>query len=240
MSSPKQDIIAGVVVWYHPKNSYLNNLKTYSNYLHHTWVIDNSPEENSHLLDDLVSVTYVFIGRNSGVANGMNEGCLRAIEKGYKYILTMDQDSSFQEVDITHHLTCGMKVMLDEKIAVVSPVFRSHVVSNSGSELFDAKSSITSGSLIRLSAWRSIGGLKSKFFMDQIDHEFCIRLRREKYKIIVNPKVYMMHSIGNPITKRILGRKLTAYNHYPGQRYYYIRNSLYIRRKYPEFSKLVY
>ncbi len=240
MSSFKSDAVAGVVVWYCPKKSYVDNLKTYSKHLDHTWVIDNSPSDNFHLLDGLGSVTYFFVGRNSGVANGMNEGCSRAIQKGYQYILTMDQDSFFDENDIDRHLKMGLKVMINNEIAVVSPTFTCHVASISSSDLFEAKSSITSGSIIRLSTWRLIGGLEGKFFMDQIDHEFCIRLRREKYKIIVNPKVYMHHSIGNPITKKIFGREITSYNHYPGQRYYYIRNSLYIRRHYPEFRKQLF
>ena len=113
----------------------------------------------------------------------------------------MDQDSSFREADITQHLMTSLQVMADQSIAVVSPVFTSHVNLNVRTELFEADSSITSGSVLRLTAWQLVGGLKSKFFMDQIDHEFCIRLRREGYKVIVNPQAYMSHSIGNPITK---------------------------------------
>ncbi len=231
--------ISAVVVWYKPEQSYIRNLKSYSKFLGHTWVIDNSVLDHSKWVDHLDSVSYISLKGNYGIAHAINRGCSQAIDKGYKFILTMDQDSSFKDHSITKHIKDALILFRDPLVTIVAPIFDTSC-NPIDTMPFQASAAISSGNLLRLSAWNFLGGLETKFFMDQIDHEFCMRIQQSNFKIFINPSVYMEHKIGNPITKRILGKEFTSTNHYWGQRYYFMRNSLYIRSKYPKHSKALY
>jgi len=228
--------IAAVVVWYKPEVDYLTNLASFSSLVAHTWVIDNSSEDHSSWLIDFEAVTYVPFMKNHGVAYGMNQGCKLAIQNQYKYILTMDQDSSFDREVLIKHVNKALILMENPLVSIVAPTFKNEQIKQT-KHPYEISSVITSGNILRLESWYALGGLRNQFFMDQIDHEFCIRLKKNGYKIYVNPAIVMKHKIGNPITKKIFGKLFTSSNHYWGQRYYYIRNSLYIRKIHSDYSK---
>lgn len=60
----------------------------------------------------------------------------------------------------------------------------------------NVKIALTSGTLIKLEAWRNIGLFNELLFVDEVDHEFCYRLRSEDYNIVKVNGVFMNHKIG--------------------------------------------
>ena len=237
--SALQDSLAAIVVWYEPTEDYLNNIKTYVFDVGHTWVIDNSVDDHSELLSSMGSVTYISLGRNYGIAHALNIGCQAACDANYEYILTMDQDSAFYMTQLETHLEYGFKVFKDRQVAIVAvgveETLEGHLL-----ELKNCSSAITSGNLLRLAAWSAVGGFDKKLFIDQVDHEFCYRLRKNNYIILKNTAVSMNHQVGEPITGVFLGRHIRSTNHAWVRRYYHFRNSLYLRQQYPEYSKPFY
>lgn len=118
--------LAGVVVWYNPDVQEVENIKTYLGFLSSLYVVDNSAGDNSALLDQLGvgsdRVEYIPNLDNLGIATALNKGCRRALEQGYEWIVTMDQDSCFDAVELTKFINAfEAKKLEDPDIAVFTP-----------------------------------------------------------------------------------------------------------------------
>ena len=48
--------IAAAVIWYNPTKECINNISTYLEYIDQLYIIDNSNENYSHLLNDIGSL----------------------------------------------------------------------------------------------------------------------------------------------------------------------------------------
>lgn len=92
--------LAACVVLYNPDDTIFENILTYGNYVDKLIVIDNSLKKNNLLIDKLNEIfesklIYINNNDNLGIATALNQACDKAIELKFKWILTMDQDSSF-------------------------------------------------------------------------------------------------------------------------------------------------
>ena len=101
--------LAACVVLYNPDDTIFENILTYGNYVDKLIVIDNSLKKNNFLIDKLSEVfesklIYINNNDNLGIATALNQACDKAIELKFKWILTMDQDSSFENFE--HYLKC--------------------------------------------------------------------------------------------------------------------------------------
>lgn len=234
---PKNTRVAAVVVWFNPKISFTKNILTYANYVDHTYIVDNSPEDHSTWIPtDNKHISYLWLGGNCGIAHALNLGCKVASEEGHQIVLTMDQDSSFDVLSIKCHLEQSLAKLATDKIAIIGTGYKEiNPGENNGFE--EASSVITSGNLLKVAAWRDVDGFYEKLFIDQVDHDFCYRLRRKGYSILRNSSIQLNHFVGEPKEKKILGYIIRSTNHGTIRRYYQMRNALYLRKEYPEFAK---
>ena len=92
-------------------------------------------------------------------------------------------------------------------------------------DFLEQKTVITSGSLIDPRMAAEVGGFRDDYFIDQVDHEFCLRARAHGYQIVISRKVVMTHSVGRPGGVRVpfMGR---LPNHPPLRKYYIARNTV--------------
>ena len=86
---------------------------------------------------------------------------------------------------------------------------------------------ISSGSLIRRQAVEAVGLPRVDFFMDFVDHEHCLRLRRHGFKIAVIQDSILDHVHGEPVKFNILGRTKYWTDHIPWREYYMTRNEIF-------------
>ena len=91
--------IAAVVVLYNPNQDNIDNINRYLNIIDKIYVVDNS-EDNIIRISDSEKIKYIKYGENKGMAKALNEGSINAINDGYKWLLTMDQDSKITEENI--------------------------------------------------------------------------------------------------------------------------------------------
>lgn len=82
-------------------------------------------------------------------------------------------------------------------------------------------SCLTAGCLIPTLIFKKIGMYREDFFIDFIDHEFALRVKKYGFKILLVPKAKIYHSIGE-FEKRIKKRLHKTY-----RVYFMIRNSTY-------------
>lgn len=68
---------------------------------------------------------------------------------------------------------------------------------------------------------------RADFYMDFVDHEHCLRLRRSGFKIAVVRDSRMAHALGEPSKQRFLGKTKHWSDHEPWREYYVTRNEIY-------------
>lgn len=232
--------IAAVVVFYNPSKENILNIDKYKESVDKIYIIDNS-EDDSIRIKNTKKVNYIKLGENKGIAYALNEGARKGIEDGYKWLLTLDQDSK-----ITGEIIEKLKKYLEEHdtetIGLVSP----YQDINAEEKLKDVEAEemievMTSGNIINLNAYKKIGGFKDWLFIDCVDTDYCMNLNKHGYKVLRLNKVWMKHNLGKLEVHKIGKKKYPCYNHSPIRRYYIVRNNLYIKemygKDYPEYCE---
>lgn len=101
---------------------------------------------------------------------------------------------------------------------------------------------MTSGNLINLNIYQKIGGFDESLFIDCVDFDYCLNVKKHKYQIIRLNYIKLQHELGNITQKKFLNKTAFADNHSATRRYYIVRNRNYICDKYekqfPNYCKL--
>jgi rhamnosyltransferase len=90
----------------------------------------------------------------------------------------------------------------------------------------ESATAITAGSLLRVGAYGDAGAFREDFFIDFVDNEYSLRLRRRGWRVIYSPTGIMEHAIGAPKRYKLLWMRPVSSNHSPLRRYYITRNRL--------------
>lgn len=232
------DFLAGIVL-YNPELGRLKeNLEAIIPQVKRVVLVDNASEN----IDEIVSLLNLYPNcdlmqnkKNEGIAYALNQILEYAEEKGFKWFLTLDQDS----VCSSDLLKVYEKYLDFEKIAIITSrvVDRNFTVRNP----FDEKEEyryvtycITSGCLVNTVICRACGGWDSQMFIDNVDGDICINYKTHGYHVLSINYGGILHEVGHGKNVRFLWMKDQIYNH-PAFRHYYIaRNRIYVARKYPE------
>jgi len=234
--------IAGVVVLYNPDKNIIENINSYLKELHCLFVIDNSIEKDKQLIDGIKSlnkVIYIDNKGNKGVANALNTAANLALKAGSEWLLTMDQDSKFISNNSIRKMMRATSIY--NKIAIITPIHITDMIDknkvvksiNNKNEFSIISTTFTSGNLLNLKCFREIGGFKEDYFIDYVDHEFCLRARLCGFLIVRCNSVILEHNLGSITKHKLLG---WATNHPPIRRYYMTRNRLYTMYMYKDFD----
>ena len=237
--SEKKRICAGVVTYYPDMKLLEDNLKALVPQVSKVFVIDNGSPDQEKIQSLLISFDNVFFAcnkENLGVAKALNQLCMMAMHGGFEWILTMDQDSLCSS-DMVEYLAAYTDI---PAYGIIAPKveFRDGealilTTKDDDKETIEVSACITSGSLTKLDAWKSVGGFDEWFFIDRVDNEFCTHLTINGYKILrVNKAILSQRAGDMKYIKMPWGRKvlLPYYNH--KRNYYICRNSIYYFRKY--------
>ena len=238
--------LAACVVLYNPDDTIFENILTYGNYVDKLIVVDNSLKKNNFLIDKLSEVfesklIYINNNDNLGIATALNQACDKAIELQFKWILTMDQDSSF--INFDHYKKCLEKVQNVNNVALLAANTDKEGYSNfdkndcSCNYREDKFSVITSANIINLEYFEEIGRFNDKLFIDMVDYDYCLRINIKKFKILYFPDVFVEHKLGEVhLRTNIFTRKKKYKTEHNAQRAYYIsRNSLYLSKNYGKY-----
>lgn len=252
--------IASVTVAYNGATvlqRHLDALKKQTRKINEIIVVNNASSDDT--LDVLVTefpeVTVLNLSENSGVGGGLAAGLNYAVmTKKYDWIWLFDQDSLPSENGLERLLASLRNIAEAESTAIVAPVnihpetkMMCPGLSWRGGRLIPTPepnrhitlvdSVITSGSLVRREAIEAAGLPRADFFMDFVDHEHCLRLRRHGFKIAVVRDSILYHVHGDPSKLNILGRTKYWTDHAPWREYYMTRNEIFtIWRYYPEWK----
>lgn len=234
-------LIAGVVVLYNPDPIVIQNIQSYLPFLYVLYVIDNSESPNMNIVEQLrelgEKIKYIALGENRGVAYALNLGATLAIESGADWLLTMDQDSSFEGDSISKMVEYCMNLQ-DDKVIIVAPEpIDTELVYRKRKENPFTHIVLTSGSMLNLKLYQKNGPFREDFFIDYVDTEYCLRAKRNDLTVLTLKDVVLQHKVGKP--KKVLF--FTTTNHPPIRRYYITRNRIAVWREYysvdPDYVK---
>lgn len=230
--------VCGVVVLYYPDDKVAENIASYAEVLDKLYIVDNSTGASSFSISNFLCETVLLSsGENRGVAAALNIALEQALDDGYQWMLTMDQDGSFEPRELAHLLECRHSLPLNNPL-LVSPVHSKRFsVQSEDCHCKDVDVVMTSGNLVYVNKANNIGGYDSRFFIDEVDHEFCLRGEVAGYKVVSLVSAYVNHQLGVSHIKN--NKRIRLYT--PERLYYMMRNYLYLQNKYhprnPEFFK---
>lgn len=238
--------ISGCVILFHPQAEVVSNIQSYCYGVDTLFVIDNSTTEDRTLIARIKAlsdkIVYRWMGENKGLSAALNIACRMGLENQYDWMLTMDQDSSFLEDDLAA-LVDGIDTaeVRFGKLGIISPY---HVVSEHFDQLEHerynlARYVMTSGNLLSLKAMAVTGPFEEKLFIDCIDMDYCIRLRKNGYQILQDNSIRLRHSLGNFQQGKLVALSVGYSNHSPLRRYYITRNRFFLIGNYIVFDPLL-
>lgn len=239
----KRDICA-VVVTYFPRAESAENLRTLSEQSGTLLLVDNGSSSSS--LDSLQGATQrpgtiiIRLGSNLGIAAALNVGLRFAHEHGYRWLGTFDQDSRAIP-GMLQEMACALaSYPRPEEVAVITPCHveqrlnlkvGERVCETAGSGWRTIRSAMTSGNLVRVAAALSIGGFDETLFIDLVDHDFCLRLRRHGYQVLEATRARLLHSLGSMERRRLAFKRVSVTHHPAIRRYYMSRNRIILWRR---------
>ena len=253
----KEKLAATVVLYIKDKqklSELVQNILSYSSFVRKVYIVDNSSFDNGEIAKKIPNSVYIPNLRNLGIAKALNQGCEKALQDGFEWILTMDQDSSFRAEELNNFLQlCETYYSENENIKSFAPEqndtgkniipiskwIRFNILSPIKRKIFrlpprkvilEQKAPteyvnfvITSANIINLPAWEKVGKFDEELFIDEVDHDFCVRLKIKGYEIVKFNTCVVDHTLGHP--------KITMFskvNHQSDYRLFYIFRNLMI------------
>jgi rhamnosyltransferase len=229
--------IAATVILYYPTEFVLNNIQSYINRVEKLYIVDNSEKPSNHIIESLArtnNTVYFHDGENKGIAARLNQVCKDAKEDGYHWLLTMDQDSFFQEGIFDNYLHCFSNFDEKENVSMFGINYSGVITDPNVCNSLSVKHLITSGSILNLKPEAEIGGFDENLFIDEVDFEYCLRSISFGFRIIKFSNILLTHHLGSTSYHRSFKTtKLTSrVLHSPVRMYYMTRNFLYVQSKY--------
>ncbi len=226
--------VAAAIVSYNPTASLPHLVKTLTAAGIPVEVVDNASSNGlEHLLASRdAGATVTTLDTNTGVAGAL-ETALDATTADW--LLTFDQDSTVTPESLEKLI--GSPAIERPTVAVVAPVALDEA---SGEPLqgdptrtgwYEVERVFTSGALCRVVALRAVGGFRTDLVIDFVDWDLCVRLRKARWLIAIEPAAILEHSIGRATTHHVpLVGEVTTTNHNPDRQYYKYRNYLLLAR----------
>jgi rhamnosyltransferase len=229
--------VCAVVVTFRPRSEDLGNLAKVRPQVENLVVVDNgSAEEQLQLLraaSHELDFTLIENGQNLGIAAALNTGVKCAQGNGSRWVALFDQDSTVTDGFVAQMLADFEHYASRRNILLLVPRYRDP---QSGMERVCPMDedggpfvTITSGSLLPVSAFEKCGYFKEELFIYTVDDEYSLRLRSRGYSIALSPHAVLLHASGIPSYYRLFGRQLFQTTNYrPGVRYYISRNRVWM------------
>jgi rhamnosyltransferase len=233
---PQRNNLCAVVVTYHPDEALPSRIAKIVEQVARIYIVDNAsaPTERDMLRSMVASDGRVRLDlspENEGVGAALNRGLQHAIEDGFAWAVTFDQDSLVDADMIAELSAIYAEHPERHRVKVVGPNY----IDGTGDpglrlahgarwqETFDA---ITSGAMISVTGYQLVGPFREDFFIDSVDHEFCLRLRRAGMTILCSTRPLMHHALGRAEKYWVPWGKIVLSHHAPFRRYYITRNRI--------------
>ena len=240
--NPCRENILAVLVTFHPDDVFPERVAALSRQVGQILVVDNCSSSSCVAMIEATCRQFradlILNDQNMGVATALNQGIdyARRFKKGILWILTLDQDTRVFPELVKTLISVHERYPTKERVAIIGA---NYVEKTTGRLLHEARAAVdsgervlnlpTSGSLISLNILDIVGRFRDEFFIDYVDTELCIRIRKSGYVGLIATAVLMEHPLGyyksSKLYKMLTGRDMVT-NYPPIRHYYWTRNGL--------------
>lgn len=195
---------------------------------------------------------------NKGVAYALNNIIQEAQERGYEWIITLDQDTILP----TNIVSEFSKYFSIPNVAILAPQVidkrRKYLqINSSKEEITDVDFCITSASCTNIKIWEEIGKFDEWLFIDFVDNDYCKRVKQKGLRILQLTNIVIDQEFGKITLKsprtvkfflwlsKITRNKNIAKLSYkkfvnPLRVYYVHRNLIYLNKKFKNYGGIGY
>jgi rhamnosyltransferase len=235
----KRENTCAIIVSYNPTNDIFKNLVKHLEIFQKVIIIDNGTSQVIFEQLESFSKAYdqielISLNKNYGIAYALNCGIKRGLKLKFTWIVSFDQDS-FPSDRILEYYNKVIEDIKDKSIIGLiggSFSFSGTSLSHESITWNNSLSIITSGTLYNCEIFGTTGFFDEKLFIDSVDFEFNLRVRKNKFLTIKIDQPIINHTLGNPIERNILNITLKSTNHGYERRYYMARNHVIITKRY--------
>lgn len=235
-------MIGALIITHNPNiDLLLENISAVIDQVSKVLIVDNGSNniKKIDLLLEKHKLKIVHLNVNRGIAAALNKGMEFFELREYKWVMTLDQDSVVQK-NTVKRLT-ELEEFEDPKTAILAARFvdQKQLNIHSRQRIVENLYTITSGGLVRITAWREVRGFDEQLFIDNVDNDFNQRLSGFGYRVMQANQITFQHSLGDsvknrPILKKLLGikRDLSPADHSAFRQYYISRNGIIMAKRY--------
>ncbi|WP_173473405.1 glycosyltransferase [Fibrobacter succinogenes] len=195
---------------------------------------------------------------NKGVAHALNSIMQEAQERGYEWIITLDQDTILPANIVSEF----SKYFSIPNVAILAPQVidkrRKYLqINSSKEEIIDVDFCITSASCTNIKIWEQMGKFDEWLFIDFVDNDYCKRVKQKGLRILQltnlvidqefgkislkSPRVVKFFLWLSKITKNKNIAKLSYKKYVNPLRVYYVhRNLIYLNKKFKNYGGIGY
>lgn len=255
-----EKIGAAIICYNDPSSVYklLSSLSIQHRALDQVFLIDNSPlSMNLDPEKYQFKLTYAHFPENLGISGALEHACKWARDNQLQWLWLFDQDSQ-PDKDALKELTS----FIDKNQSSASPIggVSCEIINQNSNEVisgyqwsgkrfepinpkgtddaYECDAAITSGFLLNVNSLGDDELPAKQLFIDGVDFELCLKLRKKNYKIAVIRAAKLFHNLGSPTKVEIpaLGLKKT-YDHLSPLRIFCIcRNYTHLELKYSKLQ----
>lgn len=222
-------MILAVVLSYFPNNELLRrNIDSFIEHVDKVLIWENTPksEKLNYRFIHHEKIEYCGDGINS-ISHALNYSWRYAKENGYNYLLTMDQDSVWEDFADYLSKTVYSK---DAPVGIWGP----NAYDRDYDTIVEHDTVITSGMLVGVDLIDIIGGWNEVFNVDCVDDEFCLHAKRKGIKSYIYGHCKLVQRYGNPRVVTFLGKTSRLRNDSPKRLYSIYRSFPILIKMYPE------
>lgn len=165
-------------------------------------------------------------GKNVGLAIAYNQAFTFAAEQGCTHVMTMDQDSTFENFPKYKEQIAAFN---DPSVGIFTCPINNDIAKIGYRETTVCQS----GSVYTMNMLNTIGGFREDFFIGMIDAEMSLRALEKGYKIFQLTGCNLIQHIGSGRTIRFLGKKIAVSDYSPLRHYYDSRNRILMWHEFP-------
>lgn len=227
--------VAGIVLFNPDIVRLKENIDAINSQVETIILVDNGSENENEItsfLESYKSLIYIRNNENVGIAKALNQIINKADALSYEWVLTLDQDTVCNSGIIEAYKSVIQK---EKNLGMVSSKYadrNAQIDFNDNVEIQDIDFCITSAAFTNIQAVKSVGGFDEKMFIDMVDYDICYALKRNGYRIVRVNYLGFLHEVGRSEERSLLGKKTIVFNHSYMRKYYWVRNSIYLMRKY--------
>lgn len=232
-----------LVVLYCPTEQTVSNLRKFEKNVMKLIVVDNTPKElKGDYIGQIGEIGYISSGKNEGLAEALYRGCEKAIQDGYDYVLTLDQDTVVPTETVAA-LIKRAENSNNQNVAIICPevyafkndgddVSQSYPVYTCTNNEEECNWVMTSGSLMNLSLYQRAGKIDKTLFIDHIDIDIGMKFYLIGGKILRQRGAPVYQHLGHSQERQFLWKKIHPMFDSPQRTYYVARNQIYLAKKY--------